>query len=83
MGLDRCGPRAVFDDEACDCRFAVLVSYTQRDGTSRLDVEQDEDVVAEPDVLRSLANVECDLGGALSAVAAVNREDLVFNAEPR
>ena len=45
--------------------------------------EQHLDVVAEPDVLRPLADVEAHDRRSLARIAAVNLEDEVFDAEPR
>jgi hypothetical protein len=45
---------------------------------SGLPLEQHDHFIAKADVLRSLANVEADLGGALPLVAAVDFEDSVL-----
>src|SRR5215831_1892906 len=60
---------------------AVFIFDTQRDLAGGERRKQDRDVVAEADVLRALADVEADLGGALARVAATDFEDRVFERE--
>ena len=50
-----------------------------RTGCDGHDVEQDVDVVAKPDVLRSLADVEAERCGPLAGVAAVDLQDRVLD----
>ena len=64
-------------------RPAVLVLDVDADGVRRAGGEQHLDVVAEPDVLAALADVEADERRALPGVAAVDLQDDVFDPESR
>src|SRR5436853_6936418 len=58
--------------------LADFIRNFQRDGRGGLAVEQDGYFAAEAEVLRALADVEVDLGGAFAFVAAVHLDDAIL-----
>src|SRR5439155_11705532 len=71
------------DGEGGKRGLAVLIANAEAQLARREGIEEHHDVVAEPDVLCPLADVEADLGGALAAVAAVDFENPVFETKSR
>lgn len=69
--------------EPCRGRPAVFVLDTHPNGMRRQCGEDDLDVVAEPDILRSLSNVEPNHGRSLTRIAAVRLQNHVLDAETR
>ena len=80
-GID--APQAVAKNERRHRRTAVLVANVDNHCDRGFAVEQDVDVAAETQVLRSLTDVETDPGLALARIAAVDLHDAVLQAQPR
>ena len=79
VGINPVDP--VADDEGGRCRFTLLVHNVQADEVRGEDVEQEDDFIAKPDVLRPLADVETNLGRSLAAVMAVDFQNPVLHAQ--
>ena len=82
LGLRRIhAAKAVTDFKTGGCRHVVFVEYLERDFVCRLAVEEQVNFAAKTEVLRSLANVEAELGIALAGVAAVKLHDAILQGQ--
>ena len=62
-------------------RLAVFVEHLEREFAGWLAVKEQIDLAAEAEILRSLANVEAELGVALASVAAVKLDDAILQGQ--
>ena len=72
----------VVEDELPDGRLAVVVEHFERHFHGRLAIKEQVDLVAKAEILRSLADVEQQLGFALAPVAAEHLQNAVFQDQP-
>ena len=80
---DRRGPASSSMTKARSGRLAALVGDAQRDlGSTGERVNSMRRVVAKPDVLRALPDVDGDRRFALSGIAAVELKDAVLDLKP-
>ena len=73
---------AVANQKRRDRRPTVLVAEANRHSPRRQRGKENGDVVSESDVLRALTDVESDLRRSLTAVAAVDLENHIFDGKP-
>ena len=79
MGVD---PAArIANDERGAGGLAILIDDAENDLRRGNAIEEDIHLVPEAEILGSLANVEFDLGLALTGIAGIDLDNSVFKAE--